>query len=76
MSKVVWSAESGWTNDGPEARVVLERGRIAVSPVTWSHEEHTDDCMSDWSEARRGGMTSDTVAANHRLHMGDVERAE
>lgn len=39
------------------------------------HTEHTDDCMSPWSEARRKIMTPETIAANHQLHMSDVEVA-
>lgn len=50
---------------------------LRKDPVfTWSHDVHTDDCMSDWSEARRDSMTRATVMMNHRLHMADVERAE
>lgn len=37
------------------------------------HTEHTDDCMCPWSETRRDIMTPQTVAANHGLHMADVE---
>jgi hypothetical protein len=36
------------------------------------HTVHSDDCMSEWGENARGIMTPETVAANHRLHMGDV----
>jgi hypothetical protein len=40
---------------------------------TDGHAVHTEDCMSSWAEHRRDIMTPDTVAANHRLHMADVE---
>jgi hypothetical protein len=39
-----------------------------------NHTEHTDDCMSEWGEARRYTLplTPETIAANHVLHMRDV----
>lgn len=37
-----------------------------------NHTVHSPDCMSEWGENARGVMTPETVAANHRLHMGDV----
>lgn len=34
MSKIVWTPESGWTNDGPEATIRLdEQGRIRIDAV-------------------------------------------
>jgi hypothetical protein len=38
------------------------------------HTLHTDDCMSEWGEARRYTLplTPETIAANHALHMHDV----
>lgn len=49
--------------------------REQVKRYADGHTEHTDDCMSEWAEGRRDIMTPETVAANHRLHMGmDVER--
>lgn len=42
----------------------------------WAHNAHTDDCMDNWSEARRSTMTAATVEANHRLHMADVAAAQ
>lgn len=33
MSKIVWTPEDGWTDDGPEATIDLdERGRIRIRP--------------------------------------------
>lgn len=46
--------------------------RTGVKKYTDGHTEHTDDCMSPWGENARPIMTTETVAANHRLHMGDV----
>lgn len=37
-----------------------------------NHTNHSADCMSEWGENARGVMTEETIAANHRLHMGDV----
>lgn len=47
-----------------------------VNRPDWSHVDHTADCMSDWAEAGRDRMTPGTVEANHRLHMGHVERID
>ena len=46
MSKIVWTPEDGWTDDGPEATVhVDERGRIHARPNP-EHVEGADlwDC--------------------------------
>lgn len=52
-----------WPNPPEVERLKYEPG----------HTVHGDDCMSDWSENLRRGMTPETIAANHRLHMHDVE---
>lgn len=39
------------------------------------HTEHGDDCMSEWAELRRYAFTPETIAANHRLHMADVNES-
>lgn len=56
-------------------RLVKEDKGIKYEP---GHSEHTDDCMSEWSEARRYTLPLDeqTIAANHMLHMWDVENPE
>jgi hypothetical protein len=61
--------------DRPEA--ITYPGAMATdtrgNPLKYAdgHTEHTDDCMSDWSEARRHSMTPQTIACNHRLHLAD-----
>lgn len=61
-----------------DARAKSAAGDVAwllrVNRRDWTHEEHTDDCMDEWGEQRRDIMTPQTVEANHRLHMGHVER--
>lgn len=33
MSRIVWSPETGWTDDGPTATIKLdESGRIVITP--------------------------------------------
>jgi hypothetical protein len=33
MSKIVWSSETGWTDDGPESEIALDgAGRIKITP--------------------------------------------
>lgn len=49
---------------------------LKVNRPDWSHDVHTDDCLSEWSERSRDIMSPQTVEANHRLHMGHVERVE
>lgn len=49
---------------------------VKVNRPDWSHDVHTDDCLSDWAEKWRDGMTASTVVENHRLHMRVVHRIE
>lgn len=46
-----------------------------VNRRDWSHDVHTEDCMSD-DAATFKFMTEATVEANHRLHMRHVARVE
>lgn len=54
-------------------RFTLKLRELTEKKYLDGHAEHTEDCMSPWAEARRVIMTPETVAANHRLHMWDVE---
>ena len=34
-TRIVWTPDTGWTDDGPAARIALDdRGRIHIVPVT------------------------------------------
>lgn len=66
-------------HDGDQAALSAARDvewLYKVNRRDWSHEVHAADCMDDEAEAHRAGMTEPTVEANHRLHMGHVERIE
>lgn len=61
--------ESKWLSVTPDqARAIRD---LLTGDLTIGHQ-HTADCMDDWAERHRDIMTPATVAANHRLHMGEA----
>ena len=51
MSKVVWSADKGWHEDGLEVDLTVDRGRIHSTPATGYKVEalHTPTGLPVWT---------------------------
>lgn len=61
--------QSKWLRVTPDqVRAIRD---LLTGDLTPNHV-HTADCMDGWAEARRDIMTPQTIAANHRLHMGEA----
>jgi hypothetical protein len=52
----------------------MDDTRTAPLPLKYEpgHTEHTDDCMDEWSERRRGYLAPELVELNHRFHIHDA----